>query len=265
MLLEIAPELLAMGLSVAALTVHGVDNSRTSSELIAYRRQQAQRLATYWKNRSITSHPAVCEYHRIHDLVGAHGQTPAPEKLITYVRRQRDLTATGPIIDCYNLVLRTLLSIGAHDIARLASPVTLRYATAGDIFVPLGQTEEQRFPGEYAYIDPRNRIICRLDVLQCEHSKVASESRDILCFLQGNRCLPASILLKAAWLLAEMIETFCGGHAELVAFHDADSVELPTVGKLTISLESFKQLNLQVGTVLQVERHSDLPPYLVSA
>src|SRR5262245_25558220 len=125
MLLSVAPDLLDKGLCAAALTVRGLDNSRTPPELIAYRRQTGQRLAAFWKNRSTSAHPVVREYHRVHEQVGAPGQPPAPEKLITYLRRQRDLTAAGAVVDCYNLVsVKTLLSIGAHDLAKLATPVT---------------------------------------------------------------------------------------------------------------------------------------------
>jgi hypothetical protein len=56
-----------------------------------------------------------------------------------------------------------------------------------------------------------------LDVLQCEHRKVTPESHNIIFFLQGNRFLPASLLLKGAWLLAEMIARFCGGTVEIEA------------------------------------------------
>ena len=250
MLLDIAPKMLEMGLSTAALIARNVDNTRTAPELIAYRRGVGRRLAAHWKNRSISAHPVSREYHGLHQQYGAVEEAPAPEKLITYVRRNLDFTASGAVVDCYNIVsARTLLSIGAHDLDRLSLPITLRTTNPQDIFVPLGETEPQPLSEEYAYIDSQGSIICRLDVLQCEHTKTTRESRDIAFFLQSNRSLPATVLLKGAWLLSEMVTTFCGGTAEIVSFFEARPAVHSVSMKPQISFETFNQLNLQKGTV----------------
>jgi DNA/RNA-binding domain of Phe-tRNA-synthetase-like protein len=249
-LLEVAPKLLELGLSAAALVARNVDNTRTAPELIAYRRAVGRKLAAHWKNRSISAHPVIREYHRLHQQYGAPQESPAPERLVTYVRRNRDFTASGAVVDCYNMVsARTLLSIGAHDLSKLAVPITLRTTTPEDIFVPLGETEPQPLSEEYAYVDSQGSIICRLDVLQCEQSKTTRESRDIAFFLQGNRSLPSTVLLKGAWLLSEMITTFCGGTVEIVSFFDAGPALHSVSVKPQISFETFKHLNLQKGTV----------------
>lgn len=259
MFLDVAPKMLEIGLSAAAIIARNVDNTRTVPELIAYRRAQGERLATYWRNRSISAHPVVSEYHRVHQQFGALSEQPAPEKLITYVRRNRDFTASGAVVDCYNIVsARTLLSIGAHDLDKVALPVTLRATTPQDVFVPLGEIEPQSLPEEYAYVDSQGSIICRLDVLQCEQTKTARESREMVFFLQGNRCLPATLLLKGVWLLSEMVTRFCGGVTELVSFFDAGAVP-PTISmKPHISFETFKHLNLQKGIVIEAKPLTNL-------
>jgi DNA/RNA-binding domain of Phe-tRNA-synthetase-like protein len=255
MLLHVAPDLLELGLASCALVARGADNARTPPELIAYRRATGERLAGFWKNRSISAHPAVREYHRVHELFGAAGQAPAPEKLITFLRRRKDLTASGALVDCYNVVsVRTLLSIGAHDLAKLATPITLRRTTDADTYVPLGGGDEVRLPGEYAYIDPQNRIICRLETLQGDYSKVSPETRDLAFFLQGNRCISPGMLLKGAWLLAEMVEKFCGARAELDCFYDAPAAPVPP-GKPTVPIDTFKGAQVVVGSVLDAQPH----------
>src|SRR5262249_54170481 len=149
------------------------------------------------------------------------------------------------VVDCYNIVsARTLLSLGAHDLDKLALPITLRTTTPQDIFVPLGATAPQPLAEEYAYVDSRGSIICRLDVLQCEATKTTRESRDIVFFFQGNNYLPATVLLKGIWLLAEMVTSFCGGTAEVVSFFDAAATMNTIPLKPPISIETFKQLNL---------------------
>jgi DNA/RNA-binding domain of Phe-tRNA-synthetase-like protein len=252
MILDVAPKLLELGLSTAALVARNVDNTRTAPELIAYRRAVGRKLAAHWKNRSISAHPAIREYHKLHQQYGAD-DPPAPEQLITYVRRNRDFTASGAVVDCYNIVsARTLLSIGAHDLNKLSLPITLRAAEPRDTFIPLGETEAKTLSGEYAYVDSQGSVICRLDVLQCEHTKTTRESRDVAFFLQGNRSLPPATLLKGAWLLSEMVTTFCGGSVELVSFIAAEPAAPAVVLKPQIGFETFKHLNLQKATVLAV-------------
>jgi DNA/RNA-binding domain of Phe-tRNA-synthetase-like protein len=259
MFLNVAPDLLEMGLSASAVVARDVDNTHTPPVLMAYRRDVAHRLAAFWRNRSVAAHPAIREYHRVHELFGAVEEPSAPEKLLMYVRRHRDFPSAGAIVDCYNIVsTNTMLGIGAHDFGKLSTPVTLRRCTSDDVFVPLGETEEHRLPGEYGYVDPQGRIICRLEVLQCDYSKVTRESRHVVFFLQGNRCLSAAVLLKGSWLLAEMIEAFCGGTAEIVDFFDARPAGLIGLNKPQISHETFNQLNLYKGTALRAVALPDM-------
>jgi len=254
MLLDVTPDLLEMGLSASAVVARHVDNTRTPPALLAYRREVARRLVAFWRNRSVSAHPFIREYHRVHERFGVREEPPAPEKLLMYVRRHRDFPAASAIVDCYNMVsTRTMLSLGAHDLDTLATPVVLRQCTSDDVFVPLGQTEEHRLPGEYAYVDQQGRIICRLEALQGDYSKVTHDSRNVVCFLQGNRYLSPAVLLKGSWLLAEMIETFCGGTAEVVDFFDAGPAVPAGWNKPQISFETFKQSHFHKGTALKVE------------
>jgi DNA/RNA-binding domain of Phe-tRNA-synthetase-like protein len=250
MLLAVSPRMLELGLSTAAVVARNVNNTRTVPELIAYRRAVGRKLAAYWKNRSISAHPAIREYHRLHQQFEVEDESPAPEKLITYVRRNRDFTASGAVVDCYNIVsARTLLSIGAHDLNTLSLPITLRTTFPKDTFIPLGETNAKTISGEYAYVDAQGLVICRLDVLQCEHTRTTRESHDIAFFLQGNRSLPPTVLLKGAWLLAEMIATFCDGTVELVNFFEAGTATSGGISKPQISFETFKHLKLQTASI----------------
>lgn len=252
--LKVDSGLLGQGLATAAIVARGIDNGRISPELLAYRRGVGRRLAAHWKNRSVSTHPAIREYHRLHSLYGVENEPPSPEKLVTYVRRNQDFTSTGALVDCYNMVsARTLLSIGAHDLAKYSPPITLRVCDSQDEFVPLGQTERQSVAGEYGYVDANRRVICRLEVLQGEFSKTSRDSQDVAFFLQGNACLSAGVLLKGAWLLAELLERFTGAGAELVAFYDAGVSRTTTPGRPQVTFDDFRGLQLSIGTVAAVE------------
>ena len=221
-MLRVSGELLRLGLSSAVVVARGVDNSRTSPELTAYRREVGRQLGAYWKNRSLSTHPALREYERIHRLFGVADEPAAPEKILRYVRRHQDFTAAGAVVDSYNIAsAKTLLSIGAHDLDRLRTPVTLRRVEAADVFIPLEETSPRSCAGEYAYVDSDHQVICRMEVLQGNHSKVDGGSRDVVFFLQGNAAIASQDLLVGSWFLVELIETFCGGTAELVDLLEA--------------------------------------------
>lgn len=227
--LDVDPELAAKGLATAVVVGSGIQNRQTSPELIAYRRQAAAELAAAWRGRSISDHPAIAGFHELHQQFGVSDEPASPEKLISYVRRHRDLTGSGAVVDCYNLVsASTLVSIGAHDLDRLSLPVSLRICRAEDRFTPLDGSAARPCTGEYGYVDPHGRVICRLDVLQGAETTVDEGSNRVAFFLQGNQCLGSDDLLRAAWYLVELLERFCQADAELVAFHAAESLELHT-------------------------------------
>jgi len=82
----------------------------------------------------------------------------------------------------------------------------------------LGTEMTQRHPGEFGYVANSGHVICRLDVLQCEWSKVTKNSKSVVFILQGNKHIPYSTLLKGSWLLSEIISYFCCAEVELVDF-----------------------------------------------
>lgn len=223
-LLRVDPDLSRLGVSTAVVVARGVDNATTSRELIAYRRQVAKELAAIWRGESITDDPRIRAYRSLHRRFGATSEPASPEKLLSFVRRNHDLTGTGAVIDCYNLAsIRTLVSVGAHDLANLEPPVTLRVCAEEDRFRPLDGAPPRSCAGEYGYVDAKNRIVCRLDVLQGAETAVHHESKDVAFFLQGNAALADTDLLRGAWYLVELLECFCGGDASLVGFDSARS------------------------------------------
>lgn len=221
-MLNVSPEMLRLGLSTAVVVARGLAQSGTPPALVDYRRKVGEQLAAHWKKPLLASHPVLQEYERLHQSFSVTNAPAAPQQLLEFLKRNKDLPAVGPIVDCYNIVsAKTLLSIGAHDLAKIKTPIALRPVTEGDLFVPLGSNEPQSCAGEYAYVDPDRRIICRMEVLQADFTKVDPDSREVIFFLQGNRRIPTSELLLGAWLLVELVERFLGGSAELVCFQEA--------------------------------------------
>src|SRR5262249_28840347 len=115
-------------------------------------------------------------------------EQPSIEKLLGYVLKRGDLPRINSLVDAYNLVsVRTLCSLGAHDLDRFAPPATLRLLTGSESFTPLGSDKPVSVtPGEFGYVDAMNRVLCRLDVLQAEFSKVTMHTVNALLIVEAT-------------------------------------------------------------------------------
>src|SRR5205085_6778054 len=113
---------------------------------------------------------------------------------------------------------RALCSLGAHDLDRIALPVALRLLTGRESFTPLGRDDAVAvIPGEYGYVDARDRVLCRLDILQAEFSKVTTQTTNVLLIVEGTAGhAPEQLRQVVAEVTAE-ITRCCGGSADVIA------------------------------------------------
>src|SRR5262249_32549716 len=123
------------------------------------------------------------------------------------------------LVDAYNLAsVRSLCSLGAHDLDRIALPVALRVLTGGESFRPLGGGEAVPVTeGEFGYADAQRRLLCRLDLLQAEFSKVTADTVNALLIVEGTAAHAPEVLQRAFAEAVELVTRHCGGTAEVVA------------------------------------------------
>src|SRR5207245_8699313 len=131
-----------------------------------------------------------------------------------------DLPVINRLVDAYNLVsVRSVCSLGAHDLDRITVPVELRLLSGQDSFTPLGRNAPAAIAaGEYGYVDAQERVLCRLDLLQAEFSKVTMETANALLIVEGTAAHPPEILRQAFTDVIEAILRSCRGTAQIVAF-----------------------------------------------
>src|SRR4029077_12602359 len=126
----------------------------------------------------------VVRFHDVLRKVGVNPRKDQPslERLLAFALKRADLPAVNSLVDAYNLVsLRSSCSLGAHDLDRIALPVSLRLLTGEESFTPLGTDRPAPVTaGEYGYVDASNRLLCRLDVLQADFSKVTEATVNAL-------------------------------------------------------------------------------------
>jgi DNA/RNA-binding domain of Phe-tRNA-synthetase-like protein len=167
---------------------------------------------------------AIPEVSAFRDLLRRAGanprkEQPSVERLLSFALKRADLPAINSLVDSYNLIsIRSLCSLGAHDLDRIRLPVALRLLTGQESFTPLGQdTQTSVIAGEYGYVDAANRVLCRLDVLQAEFSKVTTSTENVLLIVEGTTAHSPESVRQTFRDVMEMVRRYCGGTAEVVA------------------------------------------------
>jgi len=211
------PALDALDIPVAFLVVRGITRAQPAAPLAQACAEFVAGLLAGSDYERIAAEPALAGYRELHARIGRTGRQylPSPESLFRQLFRRGSWRAIDALVDAYGLVsLRTRVSIGAHDLARLTLPVRLAATRGDETLLPLGETTPLRLgAGEYAYFDADDRVLGRMECRQCAATRVTDATRDVLFILQGHRGLRGPALRAAAGALLDALATFVGPHA----------------------------------------------------
>jgi DNA/RNA-binding domain of Phe-tRNA-synthetase-like protein len=218
----VTEECLRLGLRSGAVIFHDLRvtarppglHAEILSEAEAIRRRFADAAA-------VRADPTVAHFQELLRKAGVNPRRDQPslERLLSFALKRGDLPAINSLVDAYNLVsVRSGLSLGAHDLDRIALPVSLRLLTGSESFTPLGRAEpEPVTPGEFGYVDATGRVLCRLDVLQADFSKVSEVTTNALLIIEGTAEHPPEVLQQAFDDVIALVTRYCGGTAEVAA------------------------------------------------
>jgi DNA/RNA-binding domain of Phe-tRNA-synthetase-like protein len=221
----VSPECLALGLRAGAVVFHNVHVAATDAALRSEIGREVERIHTRFASLAdIRALPNVVALGELLHKVGVNPrkQQPSVERLLGFALRRGDLPAVNSLVDAYNLVsVRSLCSMGAHDLDRITPPVTLRLLTGHESFTPLGRDQtEPVTAGEYGYVDARDRVLCRLDLLQAEFSKVTVATSNVLLIIEGTTAHAPEVLRQTFDEAVETVTRVCGGTADVAAWPD---------------------------------------------
>jgi DNA/RNA-binding domain of Phe-tRNA-synthetase-like protein len=226
MIFEVAKSCVALGLRAMAVVIRGV---RVAEEAPALREEIAREMVVlrtrFPDPQAVRSLPEVVAFQEILRKVSVNPRKlqPSVERLLGFALKRGDLPAINSLVDAYNLVsTRSLCSLGAHDLDRITLPVTLRMLTGRETFTPLGQDGAVPvIAGEFGYVDAADRLLCRLDVMQADFSKVTTRTANILLIIEGTTAAHSLDLLRRTFTEAvDLITRQCGGAAEVAANPD---------------------------------------------
>jgi DNA/RNA-binding domain of Phe-tRNA-synthetase-like protein len=224
----VAEECTKLGLRAGAILFRNV---RVSAASPALRSEIAQEItairAKFADREAVRRSPEVVAFREILRKVDINlrKEQPSVERLLTFALKRGDLPAVNSLVDAYNLVsIRSLCSLGAHDLDAIVQPVSLRLLTGRESFTPLGRTTEVAVAaGEYGYVDGSERVLCRLDVLQADFSKVTASTVNAFLIIEATAAHPAELVRQTFADAADMITRHCGGSAQVVCSPPAHS------------------------------------------
>jgi DNA/RNA-binding domain of Phe-tRNA-synthetase-like protein len=219
---HVADECLALGLRAGALACRNLQVTPANPTLRTEIAREAERIRERFASpAAVRSDPAVVAFQAIlrNVRINPRKDQPSLERLLLSALKRGDLPAINSLVDAYNLIsVRSGLSLGAHDLDRIRLPVSLRLLTGAESFTPLGRdVPVPVVAGEFGYVDAAGRVLCRLDVLQAEFSKVTTATTNALLIIEGTADHPPDAFRTAFAEVQELITRHCGGTAEVLA------------------------------------------------
>ncbi|MCH2131114.1 MAG: hypothetical protein MK179_18380 [Pirellulaceae bacterium] len=210
--LIVSSEAAQLGLQATFLVVDRLQNQPTHAAFGDFEASLCERLIPIYSSEFVATDKIVQGFRELHRAVGCSPKKfPCSiEGLIKFVRKRRALPRINLVVDCYNAVsYETRLTLGAHDLDKVAGNISLSVANGDEIFVPLGSDQlEPIKAGEYCYVDEEDDVLCRLDYRQCDKSKLTLTTRRCLFIVQGHAQTSMGMLDSARDRLMELLVRF---------------------------------------------------------
>ena len=221
-LFTVASECRQLGLRAGAILFRGVQIGPASAQLRAAIEAEVANVRSRFADAATArALPELQAFQAVLRRVGVNPrrEQPSVERLLNHALKRGTLPAVNSLVDAYNLVsVRTLCSLGAHDLDLMQPPVALRLFTSREEFTPLGsRVAEPVQGGQFGYVDAAGRVLCRLDVRQAEFSKVTEKTRNAILIVEGTASHSETALERAVQEAVAEITHACGGSAEMVA------------------------------------------------
>lgn len=202
-------------LRIGIALIRGVKVNDVDDDLEALKSRSSQELLQRYQGINLGSLERVKAYREIYRAFGADPgkRTPSAEGLLKRVTSGRGLPTINTVVDAYNLTsAETLVPMAAYDAAKLAWPVELRFARAGESIVPIGSEDAQAIEaGELVYAD-QQRVICwDFNHRDADHTRITAGTTDVLLLADGCGAIPLEDVQDALDTAVSRIIRYSGG------------------------------------------------------
>ena len=214
---KITDEVRRLGVRGAFAVLSDLHNRAYHPDFELYRRELTERLRDELAPDFVDSDPVLRGFRELHDAVRRSNRRfpSSAEALVTLFQRKGLIPSINPLVDVYNGVsLETRLSLGAHDVARVAGDITLRITDGSERFV--------RTRRRAARVGQSRRILLRgrqrRGIVPARAQAVRKDQADrascAFYIIQGNARTSHAMLEQALRRLVDLTRRFCGGREE---------------------------------------------------
>lgn len=207
---SVDPDLAAQGIIARAAVCRVLGNPRRRGSGLEHAMKEVCALLLS-KIDGLLASPVLAEYRRLQQAAGIEQPEAPAERLLKLLQKSGRLPNINRAVDSYNMEsARTLLSMGAHDMAKITGDVRLRTTDGSEKYTPLGEVAVARIAaGEYAAVDDE-KVLCRLDVRQCDETKCGEETKEFLVYVQGNKETTPEYVEAGLQKVCDNMKAFCG-------------------------------------------------------
>ncbi|SHJ30468.1 B3/B4 domain-containing protein (DNA/RNA-binding domain of Phe-tRNA-synthetase) [Geosporobacter subterraneus DSM 17957] len=166
----------------------------------------------------LAKHPAIAVWREAYKNFRAPKQNRSSiEALIRRVYNGKSIGSINPLVDIYNIIsLQYLLPCGGEDLESVQGDMRLTAASGDELFVPLGQTEnDPPNPGEIIYRDDAGGICRCWNWREADRTKLTENTREAILVIECIDGSREALFKEAVTSLAKLIQEHLGGEQKI--------------------------------------------------
>lgn len=196
---------------VGVVVAEEIDNTKSNETIKVLYKNQMQKTMEILQNVNLKESPALLPYRQAMQAVGINpNKYPSSiEAMLKRVQKGHLLPSINPAVDLSNLVsMKYLLPMGSHDMDALTGNIAVRFSRESDVFLPLGESEEESVEaGDLVYCDEMRIRTRRWIWRQSDVGKITEDTRRIFFPIDGFANSNKEAVLAAAEELEALLKT----------------------------------------------------------
>ncbi len=196
---------------VGVVVAEEIANTKSNETIKVLYENQMQKTMEILQNVNLKESPALLPYRQAMQAVGINpNKYPSSiEAMLKRVQKGHLLPSINPAVDLSNLVsMKYLLPMGSHDMDALTGNIAVRFSRESDVFLPLGESEEESVEaGDLVYCDEMRIRTRRWIWRQSDVGKITEDTRRIFFPIDGFANSNKEAVLAAAEELEALLKT----------------------------------------------------------
>lgn len=196
---------------IVTLQINGLNIKKRNGKLDKFINAKVEEFKSKYKGTDWKTLPIFSGHHELHSKYTQGEFISAPENLLNYIFERGTIPNINTFVDLYNIIsIETGITIGVHDVDKLKGNIKLNILDTDTQFKEINTNNEGTAQkGEYCYSDDSG-IICRLDIKQCDRTKITEKTKNVFIILQGHAHIGLDAIEKAKINLESAVKKYIG-------------------------------------------------------